>query len=188
MKNFLSNFKSSAAELKNVRCLTVTGILVAVFIVLDMFSFRPVEYIKFNFAFIALAAVGMLFGPVPAVMAAIAGDLIGCILSGQAPIVPLSVTAMLEGFLYGIMLYKKNGMKLVIFSIVSRVIDSAVICLLLNTAILMHFGFMSNTSAQFIIRYGAVSTELILYVFVIMTLMPTIQVLYERTFKHRSHM
>lgn len=180
MKKFLSVFKDSAAELKNVRCLTVTGILVAVFIVLDTLSFRPVPYIKFNFNFIALATVGMLFGPVPSVMAAAAGDLIGCILSGDAPLIPLSLTAMLEGFVYGTLLYRQKGIRLVTFSIIARVIDSGVICLLLNTEILMHFGFMSRTNEQFKLRYGAVSTELILYIVVIMILMPAIREIYER--------
>lgn len=186
MKKIVSVFKDSAAELKNVRCLTFTGILAALFVILDILSFRPVPYIKLNFNFIAVAAAGMLFGPVPAAMTAVSGDLIGCILSGQAPILPLTVTAALEGLVYGALLYRKRGIRLVTLSIIARVIDSGVICLLLNTAILMQFGFMSRTRQQFILRYGAVSTELILYIFVIMTLLPAVRVLYEH--KHNSHM
>lgn len=188
MKKFLSRFKESAAELKNVRCLTVTGILTAMFIVLDMFSFRPMEFIKINFAFTALAMVGMLFGSVPAMLSALAGDIIGCILSGQAPIVPLSLTAVLEGFLYGAVLYKKSGMKLVIASIIARVLDSAVICLVLNTAILMHFGFMSKTSAQLYIRYGKLSTELVFFIPLIIFLLPAVQRLYEKNFRRKTRL
>lgn len=188
MKKILSGFKESAAELKNVRCLTVTGIMVAVFILLDMCSIRVGDFIKVNFNFTAIAVVGMLFGPVPAVLASIAGDLIGCILSGQAPIIPLSLTSMLEGLLYGALLYKKSGLKLVIFSITARVIDSAVICLIFNTAILMHFGFMSKTAAQLYMRYGKLSTELVFFIPLIIFLLPAVQRLYERNFRHKTRL
>ena len=188
MKKFLSNFKSSAAELKNVRCLTVTGIMVAVFILLDMCSIKVGDFIKINFSFTAISVVGMLFGPVPAVLASIAGDLIGCILSGQAPLIPLSVTSMLEGFLYGVLLYKKSGMKLVIFSITARVIDSAVICLIFNTAILMYFGLMSQTTAQLYLRYGKLSTELVFFIPLLIFLLPAVQKLYEKNFRHKTRL
>ena len=164
MKSFFSTFKDSAAELKNIRCLTVTGILVAIFIILDMFSIRIGDFIKINFAFVALSSVGMLFGPVPAMLAALAGDLIGCILGGQAPLPLLSLTAVAEGLLYGIMLYRKTGVKLVTMSVISRVVDSAVISLVLNTLVLRHYNFMSPTAEQFYIRCGKIATELIFFI------------------------
>lgn len=188
MKNFLSSFKSSAAELKNVRCLTVAGILTALYIVLDIFSFRPVEFIKINFDFIAVAMVGILFGPVPAAMTAVAGDFLGCVLSGMAPNIFLSFTAMLSGLLYGSLLYKKSGMKLVIFSIIARVIDSAVICLVLQTAILIKFNFMSPTQEAMYMRYGKLSTELVFFIPLMIFLLPAVQKLYEKNFRHKTRL
>ncbi len=185
MKSFFSMFRSSARELKNVRCITVTGILIAVFVVLDICSFKPMDFIKININFTALAAVGMLFGPVPAMMAGAAGDLIGCILTGQAPLLPMTATAALEGMLYGVMLYRKNGMRLVIFSILARLIDSAVISLLLNTAILMQAGYMSKTAEQLYIRYGKAAAELVFFIPLIMAAMPAVKAIYNRTVRHR---
>ena len=183
MKNFFSTFKDSTAELKNIRCLTVTGILVALFIILDMFSIRIGDFIKVNFAFAALASVGMLFGPVPAMLAALAGDLIGCILGGQAPLPLLSCTAVLEGLLYGIMLYKKAGTKLVTMSVIARVIDSAIISLLLNTMVLRYYNFMSSTAEQFYIRCGKIAAELIVFIPLVIIVMPAISTVYNRIFK-----
>ncbi|MBQ5319422.1 MAG: folate family ECF transporter S component [Oscillospiraceae bacterium] len=183
MKSFFSTFKDSAAELKNIRCLTVTGILVAIFIILDMFSIRIGDFIKVNFAFVALASVGMLFGPVTAMLAALAGDLIGCILSGQAPLPLLSLTAVSEGLLYGIMLYKKTGTKLVTMSVISRVIDSAVISLILNTVILQYYGFMSTTAEQFYIRCGKIGAELIVFIPLVIIVMPAVYAVYSKIFR-----
>lgn len=183
MKSFFSTFKDSAAELKNIRCLTVTGILVAIFIILDMFSIRIGDFIKVNFAFVALASVGMLFGPVPAMLAALAGDLIGCILGGQAPLPLLSLTAVSEGLLYGIMLYKRIGAKLVTMSVIARVVDSAVISLVLNTLVLQYYGFMSTTAEQFYIRCGKIGAELIVFIPLVIIVMPAVAAIYNRVFK-----
>jgi len=183
MKSFFSTFKDSAAELKNIRCLTVTGILVAIFIILDMFSIRIGDFIKVNFAFVALASIGMLFGPVPAMLAALAGDLIGCILGGQAPLPLLSLTAVSEGLLYGIMLYKRTGTKLVTMSVIARVVDSAVISLVMNTLVLQYYGFMSTTAEQFYIRCGKIGAELIVFIPLVIIVIPAVAAVYNRVFK-----
>ena len=185
MKSFFSTFKDSAAELKSVRCLTVTGILVAIFIILDMFSIRIGDFIKVNFAFTALASVGMLFGPVPAMLAALAGDLIGCILGGQAPLPLLSLTAVLEGLLYGVMLYKRSGVKLVTMSVIARIADSAVISLVLNTAVLRYYGFMTTTAEQLYIRCGKIAMELIVFIPLVIVVMPAVAAVYDRIIKRK---
>ena len=188
MKKFLSNFKSSAAELKSIRCLTTAGILTALYIVLDVFSFKPLPNIKINFDFIAVAMVGILFGPIPAAMTSVAGDFLGCILSGLVPNIFLSFTAMLSGLLYGTLLYKKSGMRLVIFSIIARVIDSAVICLIFQTAILIKFNMMSPTQKAMDIRYGIISTELVFFIPLMIFLLPAVQKLYEKNFRHKTRL
>lgn len=183
MKSFFSMFKNSALELKNIRCLTVTGILIAVFIVLDMCSIRIGDFIKINLAFVALASVGMMFGPVPAVLAALAGDIIGCILGGQAPLPLLSCTAMLEGLLYGTFLYKKDGKKFIIASIASRFIDSVVINLVLNTSVLLYYNFMTRTVEQFYTRCLKNVIELIIFIPIIITVLPIVKTIYRKIVK-----
>ena len=60
---FFSKFGRSAMELRSIRCLTVTGVLIALDIVLKMVSIRITADIKITFAYLALATVGMLYGP-----------------------------------------------------------------------------------------------------------------------------
>jgi len=183
MKSFFSTFKDSAAELKTIRCIAVTGILIAFFICFDMTSIKIGDFIKVNFAFVFLASVGMLFGPVPAMLAALAGDFIGCILSGQAPLPLLSCTAVLEGLLYGVMLYKKTGVKLVTMAVIARVADSAVISLLLNTMVLRYYNFMSSTAEQFYIRCGKIAMELIVFIPLVIIVLPAVASVYSKIFK-----
>ncbi|MGN0552983.1 MAG: folate family ECF transporter S component [Oscillospiraceae bacterium] len=180
MKGFFSVFTDSAKELKSAKCLAMAGLMTALFIILDMFSFKIGAFLKINVAFFAIAVVGMFFGPVPATLAAIAGDLIGCLVSGQAPFPLLTVTAALEGLTFGLCLYKKEGTKLVIMAVVARLIDSFVINLLLNTAILMSAGFMSNTKEQFFVRLTAISLQAVVYCILCAVLLPTVQAVYKR--------
>lgn len=175
MKGFFSMFNSSAKELKSVRCLAFSGLMTALFIILDMCSFKIGAFLKINAAFIAIAAVGMFYGPIPAALAATAGDLIGCLVSGQSPFPLLTITAIFEGIVYGIFLYKKDGKLLAVAAVISRLIDSFIINLLLNTAILMSAGFMSRTSEQFFIRLGAISLQAIVYCIISVILLPIIK-------------
>lgn len=175
MKGFFSMFSSSARELKSVRCLAFSGLMTALFIILDMCSFKIGAFLKINAAFIAIATVGMFYGPVPAALAAAAGDLIGCLVSGQSPFPLLTITAILEGVLYGVFLYKRDGKLLIFAAVISRLLDSFVINLLLNTTILMSAGFMSKTSEQFFIRLGAISLQAVVYCIISTILLPIIK-------------
>lgn len=70
MKRFISMVRDSAKELTDIKCIVMTGMLIAIHVLLGVFIMIPVgEYIKISFSFLALAAIGMLFGPVPAAMA-----------------------------------------------------------------------------------------------------------------------
>ena len=180
MKSFFNLFSDSAKELKNVKCIALTGLLIAMFIVLDTFSIKIGAYAKINFAFAALSVVGMLFGPVPAVLAALAGDIIGCVLSGAAPLPLLTMTAALEGLVFGIFLYKKEGKALAVNAVIARLIDSFVINLLLNTAILMNAGFMSQTGAQFKLRVIKISIEALIYCPFLAAFLPAIYLIYKK--------
>ncbi len=188
MKSFFSIFRRSAGELKNIRCLTVTGILVALFVILDMYSIRIGDFIKINLAFLPLASVGMLFGPVPAMLAALAGDFVGCFVSGQTPLPLLSLTAMSEGLIYGVLLYGKHSRALTAFSVIARLTDSLVISILMNTSVLMYYGFMSRTMEQFITRIVKTGIELIFFIPIIIFVLQIVQTFYNNIVKGRySH-
>ena len=78
MKRFLAIFSDSAKELTNLRCIVMTGMLIAVHVLLSIFVMIPIgENIKISFSFLALASIGMLFGPIPAAIAGGITDILG---------------------------------------------------------------------------------------------------------------
>ncbi len=178
---FMDTLKNSAKELHSVKCIATTGLFIALFVILDVSSIRIGAGLKINIAFIAIAVIGMLYGPIPAALAAFGGDIVGCILAGDAPIVPLMLTAITGGLVYGFLLYKKeNTKKLVISCIISRLIDSFVLNLVVNTAILLQFGFLSRTAEAMYIRLGSIAVQFAIYSVIMAVFMPTIKTIYGR--------
>ena len=84
MKRFLAIFSDSAKELTNLRCIVMTGMLIAVHVLLSIFVMIPIgENIKISFSFLALASIGMLFGPIPAAIAGGITDILGFMLANK---------------------------------------------------------------------------------------------------------
>jgi ECF transporter S component (folate family) len=101
-------FKDSAKELKSTQCIVVTGMLIAVYIVLaglgNIYIIPGV--LRINFGFLALATIGMLYGPTVAVIAAIPCDLFALFVRGTGGFLPVfTLILMFNGFIYGIFLY-----------------------------------------------------------------------------------
>ncbi|MBQ9383103.1 MAG: folate family ECF transporter S component [Ruminiclostridium sp.] len=104
--SFFEKFGRSAMELKSLRCITVTGILIALDIVLKMFSITVTKDLKITFAFIALAAIGMLFGPTVGFLAGVITDVIGYLIRPEGGFSPLFTFVEAFGaMLYGLFLY-----------------------------------------------------------------------------------
>lgn len=104
---FFANFKKSAAELKSLRTLCVTAILIALDLVLKSVTITITKDLKISFAFLALASVGMLFGPVVGFLAGTVTDILGLLIANNIgafnPMFTL-VEAM-GAMIYGIFLY-----------------------------------------------------------------------------------
>ncbi len=111
---FFANFKRSALELKNLRTLCVTAILIALDLVLKTFvEVRITEELKVNFAFVAVASIGMLYGPTVAGMACIITDILGYMLKPLGGFSPLfTIIEMTGGIIYGCFLYNFRPVKL----------------------------------------------------------------------------
>lgn len=157
MKRFALIFSESFYELKSLKTLTTTGILIAAYVVLDAFTISIGEVLKFNFSFLALALIGMLFGPVVSCIAAIPCDLIGCFATGKSIIPVFTIVAIIEAFIYGVVLYKllpKRSQSGRIFSkenavnilklFIARLSVNLICNVLLNTAILRYLGFIKK--------------------------------------------
>lgn len=147
----LRTFKRSAKELTDLRSMTVIGVLLAAAVVLDGFgSVRIGEYLKINFAFLPLAMVGILFGPVSGAAAGLLTDLIGYLVNPIGGFIPaLVLITALEGFFYGAVLYRLKAEKSVVVLIrivLARLLVCTICNLTLNTLALYSFGFISAES------------------------------------------
>lgn len=111
---FFANFKKSALELKNLRCLCVTAILIALDLVLKTYgNIQVTEEMKISFAFVAVASIGMLYGPTVAGLACVVTDVAGYLLKPIGGFSPLfTIVEVAGGVIYGCFLYGFSPVKL----------------------------------------------------------------------------
>ncbi|MDO4944631.1 MAG: folate family ECF transporter S component [Ruminococcus sp.] len=150
MKSFFKQFSDSAKELKSIKCLAVTGLFVAISMIIEGFAI-DIGFAKLNFAFLAIAVIGMLFGPSVAFLAGLACDIVGYIAHPDGGFLPAYVlVAGVQGVIYGICLYRKFGRTdakiLCIRATAARLLDVIIINLIVNTALNMHYGFIPAES------------------------------------------
>lgn len=109
---FFASFKKSALELKNLRCLCVTAILIALDLALKLVTIQ-LPFAKISVAFVAIAAIGMLFGPVVAFLAGGITDILGMLIAQNMDAFnPLfTLVEMTGGLLYGLFLYNFTVIK-----------------------------------------------------------------------------
>ena len=165
MKSFLDMFKQSAKEFASIRSIVITGLFIAVSAVLEMFSINVTAYLKINFAFLAIAVIGMLFGPVMGMSAGLICDVVGFMVSPTGGFLPAyTLVAGFQGVIYGCWLYTKGPWRpmlrtsdsgrsfdysLLIRAAAARLCDVVIINLLINTYLNYHYGFIPAES------YGA---------------------------------
>jgi len=184
MKNFMALFENSAKELKSAKCLAVTAMMITVSMVIEFLQI-PMPFGKINFAFIAIAIIGMLYGPSVAFMAGGLCDIVGYIVKPDGAFLPIYVfIAMLQGLIYGILLYKKQLNVLIPFALVARLIDVAVINLLCNTAANMYYGFIPKTAINeaIIVRLVKNILELFVDIPLLVLVLPAAWLAYRRVF------
>ena len=165
MRDFLSVFTDSAKEFTKVRSLVTTSLLVAVSMVIEMFSI-DIGFAKLNFAFLAIAIIGMLFGPCMGMMAGFACDIVGYLAHPSGGFLPAYVlVGGLQGLFYGLFLYQKwsghsiqfvsnktgktTDITLYLRAIVAQLADVVIINLLIQTKLNLHYGFIPQEA------YGA---------------------------------
>ncbi|GHV45976.1 hypothetical protein FACS189499_00070 [Clostridia bacterium] len=150
IKGVRKRFAASAAELKKPRVLATIGMLTALSVILEVFAPINHEWFKINFAFLPQMAVGLLFGPVAGMVAAIPCDLMGVIATGKTPIPVFTAIAMLENLIYGTVLYKcrvqPGGVRVnsgfFVKIAVSRAAAIFFCNVVINSAVLYYMGFL----------------------------------------------
>ncbi|MBC7765323.1 MAG: folate family ECF transporter S component [Hyphomonadaceae bacterium] len=133
-----------------LKMLIVMSFLVAINIVLvRMLPIYPTPFIRLSFGFVPIAMAGLLFGAVPAIIVAGLADVIGVLMfpspSGYFP--GLTLSAVLEGLLYGLLLYRVTDKKtLFIRILLVAILDEVFVDLLLGTfwqSVLMGRAYMA---------------------------------------------
>lgn len=193
MKSFFSPFVKSAREFTKLNCLSVTAIFIAVSMILEMFSI-DLQFVKINFAFLAIAVIGMLFGPTVGIFAGLCCDVVGFIAHPTGAFLPAyTLVAGLQGMIYGVTLYKgvfkdmfKRKSVLLFHVIIARLLDVIVINLLLNTALNLHYGFIPQEAFHTAIlgRLAKNLIELAVDIPLLYVLMPVAKAAYDKTVSH----
>lgn len=103
-------FRSSARNCRNIRALAVTALLMALNFVLDRFSIQLTLELRVGVGFLTSAMIGALYGPVMAMCAGGLTDILSYLLypRGGAYFPGFTVTAIVAGLIYGLLLYQKR--------------------------------------------------------------------------------
>lgn len=190
-----NSFKRSLRELHDIRCIAAVGVFIAIFVVLDGFcSIRIGEAIKINFAYLALAVIGMLFGPTVGLVAGFACDLVGWLVNPTAGFLPwLALITALEGMIYGLGLYSftpDRSPKQYIKIAITRLVVVILCNLILNTWALYSYGFIGGSDESlWSLIYARIGTNAVGFA-AALVLMPIVlipvKLAYNRMFKGRQ--
>ena len=99
------------AQLKNVRMLTLAGIITAASIVLESFPIYLLgTSLKIYFSFLVISLGCYVYGPAVGILVGFANDTLGFLISsfGEPYFPGYLITAMLSGLLYGTLLYRQR--------------------------------------------------------------------------------
>lgn len=99
------------AQLKNVRMLTLAGIITAASIVLESFPIYLLgTSLKIYFSFLVISLGCYVYGPAVGILVGFANDTLGFLISsfGEPYFPGYLITAMLSGLIYGSLLYRQR--------------------------------------------------------------------------------
>lgn len=109
LSKFFGMFPRSLKELKSVKCISVTAMLIALNIALKILVTIPLSAnLVISFSFLALASIGMLYGPVVGMVSGFIADILGFYFAnktGGGFDIRFTLVEMMAGLLYGMFLY-----------------------------------------------------------------------------------
>lgn len=104
----MNYLKDPFKALADVRNLTLCAVLIALAVLTSFLNFYLfANMVKVSFSFLFIALIGMRFGPLLAGFAGAVTDVIQYLYKPVGPFQPLlTMTALLTGIIYGVLLYK----------------------------------------------------------------------------------
>ena len=115
----------------DTKMMVTAGLLIALQIILSRFLSINAWNLKIGFAFTAVFVAAYLYGPLFAAVVAAIADVVGAALFPSGAFFPgFTVTAILSGLLFGLLLYKKQTPGRIAITVA---IDQLVLGLLLNS-------------------------------------------------------
>lgn len=132
MKEMKQHFHDSLLELRSMKTLVTTSMMIAVAVVLGFYTVQATEYLKLGFSFIANELTAMMFGPVVGGLMAGLADLIKYLIRPTGPFFAgFTISAIAGGVIYGVILYRRPlNFKRVL---IAKGIVSLVVNLFMNT-------------------------------------------------------
>ena len=108
MKTKFHFARFSAQEAGGIPVMAVCGMLLAVRLILGLFTVNVGSLLKISFSYLPAAVAGFLFGPVAGGMIGALGDVMGSLILPTGPYFPgFTVSAFLSGMVSGLLLYRK---------------------------------------------------------------------------------
>ena len=102
-------FLFSYRELKKVRTITTVAMFVALSIILGAFTVPIGNFLKIGFSSLTTVSVGYLFGPIVGSIFGAVTDVVKYVIKPTGPFFPgFTLNAVIAGFVYGSILYKKQ--------------------------------------------------------------------------------
>lgn len=158
MTKFQEILSSSKAELKNTNSIALSGMFIAISVVLSLFKIDLAPTIQISFASLPIAAGGMLFGPIVGGAIGLISDILGYIVHPAGFYFPgFTFNAILIGASFGFIFYKREiTLKLVI-------ITSIAVTVIINWGLTTLWLSMMYGDAFFVLLGGRVIKNIILF-------------------------
>ena len=159
----VKNFIQSARNLKNTRVICASAIMTALYVALYAAKLQITPQLRISFTFVPMALTGWLFGPVPAMAVGFCGDIIGANVFPSGSFFPgFTVTAVLSGLIYGLILYRGKGKWLLMRTAAAKFSVNMLLNTLLNAywlTVITQKGYLFYLSSHFIKNISALLAE-----------------------------
>ena len=155
------NLSESTKSLKSTYTICVCSIMVACYVVLDMFQLQLAPQIVISFSYIPIAIAGWMFGVIPAAIVGGVSDIMSFLIKPTGAFFPgFTITAVLTGALFGLGLYKSSGK----FIWINTAISKTLVTLLLNIGLNTLWTSMLTGKAYMVLLYGRIIKNAVMLV------------------------